>query len=66
MSVLHGITWGVRRATSHVFRLKIYRSLQIRGSRLKDSIDVAALKPCVLTLVEGGWSRVLDIYATKI
>ncbi|KAK1269472.1 hypothetical protein QJS04_geneDACA022772 [Acorus gramineus] len=28
-------------------------SHEVRGPRLKDSFDVAALKPCVLTLVEG-------------
>lgn len=26
---------------------------QVRGSRLRDSFEVAALKPCVLTVVEG-------------
>lgn len=28
-------------------------NLQVRGSRLKDTVDVTALKPCVLTLIEG-------------
>lgn len=27
--------------------------LKVRGPRLKDSVDVSALKPCTLTLVEG-------------
>lgn len=27
--------------------------MQIRGPRLKDTVDVAALKPCNITLVEG-------------
>nr|GEX05949.1 protein TSS [Tanacetum cinerariifolium] len=28
-------------------------SHEIRGPRLKDTVDVAALKPCTLTLIEG-------------
>ncbi|KAI8023162.1 Protein TSS [Camellia lanceoleosa] len=45
---------------------------EVRGPRLKDSVDVAALKPCVLTLVEEDYDeesatahvrRVLDIAA---
>ncbi|KAL9304123.1 hypothetical protein ACSQ67_021386 [Phaseolus vulgaris] len=28
-------------------------SHEVRGSRLKDTVDVSALKPCLLTLVEG-------------
>ena len=31
----------------------IFSSLQVRGPHLKDTVDVSALKPCVLTLVEG-------------
>ncbi|CAA6671503.1 unnamed protein product [Spirodela intermedia] len=47
-------------------------SHEIRGSRLKDSVDVAALKPCVLTLVEEEYDeaqavahvrRLLDVVA---
>ncbi|KAA8520744.1 hypothetical protein F0562_014984 [Nyssa sinensis] len=47
-------------------------SHEIRGPRLKDTIDVAALKPCVLTLVEEDYDeesatahvrRLLDIVA---
>jgi len=29
--------------------------IQIRGVRLKDTVDVSALKPCLLTLVEGSF-----------
>lgn len=47
-------------------------SHEIRGSRLKDTVDVAALKPCVLTLVEEEYDedravahvrRLLDVVA---
>ncbi|XP_043706230.1 protein TSS-like [Telopea speciosissima] len=47
-------------------------SHEVRGSRLKDTVDVAALKPCVLTLVEEDYDedgavahirRLLDIVA---
>ncbi|KAF9601065.1 hypothetical protein IFM89_015991 [Coptis chinensis] len=46
--------------------------LKVRGPKLKDSIDVAALKPCILTLVEENYNeeeavahvrRLLDIVA---
>ncbi|KAK1285450.1 hypothetical protein QJS10_CPB20g01802 [Acorus calamus] len=46
--------------------------LKVRGHRLKDSVDVSALKPCVLTLVEEDYDeeravahvrRLLDIVA---
>ncbi|KAH7864040.1 hypothetical protein Vadar_024934 [Vaccinium darrowii] len=46
--------------------------LKVRGPRLKDTVDVAALKPCLLTLVEEDYDeesataqvrRVLDIVA---
>ncbi|GAB4844598.1 hypothetical protein Ancab_037997, partial [Ancistrocladus abbreviatus] len=32
-------------------------SHEVRGPRLKDTVDVAALKPCVLTLVEEGYDE---------
>jgi protein TIF31 len=47
-------------------------SHEVRGPRLKDTVDVAALKPCLLTLVEEDYDeesataqvrRVLDIVA---
>ncbi|PSS24222.1 Protein TSS like [Actinidia chinensis var. chinensis] len=47
-------------------------SHEVRGPRLKDSVDVAALKPCVLTVIEEDYDeesatahvrRVLDIVA---
>ncbi|XP_047337942.1 protein REDUCED CHLOROPLAST COVERAGE 1 [Impatiens glandulifera] len=47
-------------------------SHEVRGSRLKDTVDVAALKPCLLTLVEEDYDeesakihirRLLDIVA---
>ena len=47
-------------------------SHEVRGHRLKDAVDVSALKPCVLTLVEEDYDeqratahvrRVLDIFA---
>ncbi|KAI0496751.1 hypothetical protein KFK09_023075 [Dendrobium nobile] len=47
-------------------------SHEVRGSRLKDSVDVAGLKPCVLTLVEEDYDedgaiahvrRLLDVVA---
>ncbi|XP_058100419.1 protein REDUCED CHLOROPLAST COVERAGE 1 [Magnolia sinica] len=47
-------------------------SHEVRGPRLKDTVDVAALKPCVLTLVEEDYDedravahvrRLLDIFA---
>ncbi|KAJ0964926.1 hypothetical protein J5N97_026064 [Dioscorea zingiberensis] len=47
-------------------------SHEVRGPRLKDTVDVAALKPCTLTLVEEGYDeesavahvrRLLDIVA---
>ncbi|ERN14126.1 hypothetical protein AMTR_s00021p00245460 [Amborella trichopoda] len=47
-------------------------SHEVRGQRLKDSVDVAALKPCVLTLVEEDYNeeaavghvrRLLDLVA---
>ncbi|KAJ3694515.1 hypothetical protein LUZ60_009995 [Juncus effusus] len=48
-------------------------SHEVRGARLKDSVDVAALKPCVLTLVEEDYDeetatshvrRLLDIVSS--
>eukprot|EP00268_Persea_americana_P057029 TRINITY_DN679_c1_g3_i1.p1 TRINITY_DN679_c1_g3~~TRINITY_DN679_c1_g3_i1.p1 ORF type:complete len:116 (-),score=6.50 TRINITY_DN679_c1_g3_i1:193-540(-) len=32
-------------------------SHEVRGQRLKDTVDVVALKPCVLTLVQGALLR---------
>jgi protein TIF31 len=29
------------------------RAMQVRGGQLKDTVDVASLKPCHLTIVEG-------------
>ncbi|XP_020258770.1 protein TSS [Asparagus officinalis] len=50
-------------------------SHEVRGPRLKDTVDVAALKPCVLTLVEEDYDeaqaishvrRLLDIVACAV
>ncbi|CAH8250854.1 unnamed protein product [Arabidopsis lyrata] len=56
--------------TCHVTNYSL--SHEIRGSRLKDTVDVSALKPCVLTLTEEDYNegtavahvrRLLDIVA---
>lgn len=40
---------------THNRTLYVMMIIQIRGVRLKDTVDVSALKPCLLTLVEGSF-----------
>ncbi|KAJ6799447.1 protein TSS [Iris pallida] len=61
---------GVNTVTCYVTSYSL--SHEVRGPRLKDTVDVSALKPCILTLVEEGYDeeravghvrRLLDIVA---
>ncbi|PPS03254.1 hypothetical protein GOBAR_AA17415 [Gossypium barbadense] len=61
---------SVKTETCHVTKFSL--SHEVRGPRLKDAVDVSALKPCVLTLTEEDYDeegalahvrRVLDIVA---
>ncbi|KAK8554549.1 hypothetical protein V6N13_093532 [Hibiscus sabdariffa] len=61
---------SVKTETCHVTNFSL--SHEVRGPRLKDAVDVSALKPCVLTLTEEDYDeenavahvrRVLDIVA---
>ncbi|XP_030540993.1 protein REDUCED CHLOROPLAST COVERAGE 1 [Rhodamnia argentea] len=61
---------GVKAETCHVTNLSL--SHEVRGPGLKDTVDVSALKPCTLTLVEEDYDeeravahvrRLLDIVA---
>ncbi|GMH21746.1 hypothetical protein Nepgr_023588 [Nepenthes gracilis] len=61
---------SVKTKTCHITNFSL--SHEVRGLRLKDTVDVAALKPCVLTLVEESYDeesaaahvrRLLDLVA---
>ncbi|KAL5985679.1 hypothetical protein ACLOJK_027665 [Asimina triloba] len=41
----------------HRFRHQTPRKTWVRGPRLNDSVDIASLKPCTLTIVEGRFNH---------